>query len=317
MASPAPQTISDPSSTRVWMSRLGLALITLARYLLGAWMMPYGISKLANLQFQVSAWDYTKPIGELSGKLLTWAFLGYQPWFQFLLGTLETIPALLLMFRRTWRLGALLLFPMILNVTLMNYAMDLWDETKQNSLSMLVLNVILIACCFPAYAQFLKALFPKPKPVQRRWLRITAYVVEILLPIVGLSLFCFQFFTMVNGMMAFDFQGDRQINRAGTWSIERVTVAGHDVAAAGHLYFDFQGRCAYTADGQKMVGKFKSDRAKRTFEISGVPLDGDASAISGAYKVDGDKLLLLGTRSGREVAIVLRRSGWGKILPWK
>jgi len=315
VSAPALQPVQE--NTQGWRARVGLALLTLVRYLLGAWMLPYGISKLANFQFQVSAWDYAQPIGELSGKVLAWAFLGYQPWFQFLLGGLETAPAVLLLFRRTWRLGALLLLPMILNVTLMNYAMDLWDATKKISLSILVLNLILIACSFPAYAQFLKALFPKPKPVRRRGLRIAAYVLEILIPVAGISFMCVQFFGTVNQIMAFDFEGERQINRAGTWSVERMTVAGRDVTVAGLMYFDFRGRCAYSSDGQKTVGEYKSDRAKRTFEISGVPLGGNAGTITGTYRVDGDKLLLGGTRAGSAVEIVLKKSGWGKMLPWR
>ena len=315
MSAPALQPVQENAPG--WRSRVGLALLTLVRYLLGAWMLPYGISKLANFQFQVSAWDYAQPLGELSGKVLTWAFLGYQPWFQFLLGALETVPAVLLLFRRTWRLGALLLLPMILNVTLMNYAMDLWDATKTISLSMLMLNVILIACSFPAYAQFLKALFPNSKPVRRRGLSIAAYVLEIMIPVAGVSLFVYQFLGTATGMMAFDFEGERQINRAGTWSVERMTVAGRDVPAEGVVYFDFRGRCAYSSGGQKSLGKYTSDRAKRTFEISGVPLDGNGDQIMGTYRVDGDKLLLSGTRAGSAVEIVLKKSGWGKMLPWR
>ena len=86
---------------------------------------------------------------------------------------------------------------------------------------------------------------------------------------------------------------------------------------AGLMYFDFRGRCAYSSDGQKTVGDYKSDRAKRTFEISGVPVGGNAGTITGTYRVDGDKLLLSGTRAGRAVEIVLKKSGWGKILPWR
>jgi hypothetical protein len=96
-----------------------------------------------------------------------------------------------------------------------------------------------------------------------------------------------------------------------------MTVAGHDVAAEGLIYFDFRGRCAYSSGAQKSVGKYTSDRAKRTFDISGVPLDGDGDQIVGTYRVDGEKLLLTGTRAGRVVEIVLKRSGWGKMLPWK
>jgi hypothetical protein len=46
----------------------------------------------------------------------------YSPVFQFLLGAFETIPAVLLLFARTRLLGALLLFPVVLNVAMINNA---------------------------------------------------------------------------------------------------------------------------------------------------------------------------------------------------
>ncbi len=68
----------------VWRSRLGLAAMTVARFALAVGMMPYAISKLFNLQFEVSASSYDpEPLGAAMGTTLTWAFLGYSPAFQF------------------------------------------------------------------------------------------------------------------------------------------------------------------------------------------------------------------------------------------
>lgn len=102
-------------------SRAALAAMTVARLVLAPGMMPYGVSKLFLLQFQVAASAYAQPLGETPGTTLTWAFLGYSPVFQFLLGTFEIIPAILLLFARTRRLGALLLLPVVLNVAMFNY----------------------------------------------------------------------------------------------------------------------------------------------------------------------------------------------------
>ena len=95
--------------------------MTVARLVLALGMMPYGVSKLFLLQFQVAASAYAQPLGETPSTTLTWAFLGYSPVFQFRLGTFEIIPAVLLLFARTRRLGALLLLPVVLNVAMFNY----------------------------------------------------------------------------------------------------------------------------------------------------------------------------------------------------
>jgi len=301
----------------VWRSRILLSVQTVIRYLLAFSMMPYGISKLANLQFQVSAWDYTRPLGEINGTTLTWAFLGYSPWFQFLLGVLETVPMLLLLFRRTWRLGALLMFPMALNVALTNYAMNLWQDTKKISLELLVLDLMLLAWCVPMFWSFLQTLLTRSKPIpSRRW-RIVSNVAEIAVPAVVLSAFCFWFSGLISKTMPFDFIGNRQINHAGTWSLEHMTVSGQDVPSVseGLVYFDFQGRCFYVKGSQTLRGKYRSDRFQHTFQISDVALDGDPATFSGTYRVQGSQLLLSGERHNKSFQIMLQRSNWGPQLP--
>ena len=77
-----------------------------ARYLLGTIMLYYAIVKLVNVQFQVSPFTYTRPLDQVPGRMLAWAYLGYAPWFQRLLGVAEFTPALMLFLRRTARLAA-------------------------------------------------------------------------------------------------------------------------------------------------------------------------------------------------------------------
>ena len=118
---------------------------SLIRYYLSLSLIPYAISKIMQTQFVLlpfSHWE--QPLETLSGKNITWAFFGYSPWFQVLLGILEFLPAVLLLFRRTTFLGAILLLPMTLNVFLVNHALDLWSATKQISLTLLILNILIL-----------------------------------------------------------------------------------------------------------------------------------------------------------------------------
>ena len=123
--------------------RIGLAAMTTARIVLGLGMVPYGLNKVLDYQFQVQAWKYARPLGEASGTTLTWAFLGYHPHFQILLGILELIPAFLLFFARTRRIGALLMFPVLLNVVLINFYLSLWPTTQIISSVLLAINIFL------------------------------------------------------------------------------------------------------------------------------------------------------------------------------
>jgi len=117
----------------------------IVRYVLGAVMIVYAITKILKTQFVVipfAMWEV--PLEKVSGKTLAWAFLGHSGWFEILLGFLELIPGLLLLFRRTTLAGAILLLPVTLNVYLINVALNLWDETKLLSLVLVILNIIVL-----------------------------------------------------------------------------------------------------------------------------------------------------------------------------
>ncbi|RZK79629.1 MAG: hypothetical protein EOO92_08965 [Pedobacter sp.] len=118
----------------------------IARYLLGIGMFPYAITKILRTQLVLSgyAWAQATPLESISSMTLTWAFLGHSWWFQVLLGFCELIPALLLLFRRTSLLGAILMFPVSLNVLLINYALNLWPGTKIIAAILFTLNVIIL-----------------------------------------------------------------------------------------------------------------------------------------------------------------------------
>lgn len=117
----------------------------LIRYALAIGMIPYGISKIFKTQFVLSqSLMLPTTLERMSGKTLAWAFLGYSSWFEVLLGFLELIPALLLLFRRTALTGTILLLPITLNVYLINMALNLWDGTKVIALVLLVLNCLLL-----------------------------------------------------------------------------------------------------------------------------------------------------------------------------
>lgn len=118
----------------------------IARYVLGLGMFPYGLTKIFRTQFVLTGftWAQSQSIENMPGTTLAWAFLGHSAWFQILLGFLELIPALLLLFRRTTLLGATLMLPVTLNVWLINHALDLWMGTRLISGILLVLNILVL-----------------------------------------------------------------------------------------------------------------------------------------------------------------------------
>ena len=100
-------------------------------------MMMYGIGKI--VQFPATA-DITKKVSELSGQELMWAFYGYSKSFPVILGTLETLGAVLLLFRRTRLLSTVLLSTILINVILQ----DVIFNVNQGALIAAIIYQILI-----------------------------------------------------------------------------------------------------------------------------------------------------------------------------
>jgi len=118
---------------------------TIFSYLLGLGMLPYALTKLFRTQFIVFPFhQWSEPLKDISGITLTWAFLGYSKWFTILLGVLEFLPAILLLFRKTRLLGAIIILPVILNVFLTNIALELWQGTQIVSGFFLILNLLIL-----------------------------------------------------------------------------------------------------------------------------------------------------------------------------
>lgn len=97
------------------------ALHVLLRYSIALGLASYAMGKLYPVQFSpLTPPDLELRVGELSPMALLWTFMRYSPVYSTIAGVLEMAVVVLLCFRRTALLGALLCIPVMLNVMLMN-----------------------------------------------------------------------------------------------------------------------------------------------------------------------------------------------------
>lgn len=109
----------ENTKLRVW-------TFTTLRYALAVYLFIYGLSKVFPLQFGngLHAYTLTKTYGEASPMNLLWTFMGYSRPYTIFAGLSEVTAGLLLVFRKTTLLGALLSFGVMLNVFLLNLFYD-------------------------------------------------------------------------------------------------------------------------------------------------------------------------------------------------
>ena len=90
------------------------------RYLICLLMLIYGLVKVFQGQFYTDYYWRDLPLGKLSGMELVWSFYSYSPVYETILGLIEVSVGLLVLFKRTTKLGVLLFLPVIINLVLLN-----------------------------------------------------------------------------------------------------------------------------------------------------------------------------------------------------
>ena len=95
------------------------------RFFLAAYLFGYGFVKVFPSQFQeITASRLTQTVGDQSPMLLAWNFMGYSTVLMKLNGIAEVIAGILLLFRRTTTLGAILSACVFGFITLMDFCFN-------------------------------------------------------------------------------------------------------------------------------------------------------------------------------------------------
>ena len=155
------------------------------RFTLGGTLLGYGFSKVFPMQFpSPSLLSLTGTYGESSPMRLLWTFMGASAPYTIFGGLAEVVPGVLLLFRRTTTLGALLAAGVLLNVVLLNFCYDV--PVKLFSAHLLLVALFLL---LPDAASLWRIFFTGKSaalsglslpPWERRPLRYTALIFQLL-----------------------------------------------------------------------------------------------------------------------------------------
>ncbi|MBC9797629.1 hypothetical protein [Sinomicrobium weinanense] len=172
-----------------------VGLIIALRYYLAFSMLTYGFSKVFLIQFwDPTLFDLITPHGNSSPMGLLWKFMGNSHAYSIFTGAAEVIAGILLMFRPTVRLGALMCFGIMLNVFLLNMSYDVPVKLYSAHLVLMAAFILL------PDARNLLRFFIRNKPVapvvlkpyfQKRGWNVAGYIFKgiVLIYIIGSNLY--------------------------------------------------------------------------------------------------------------------------------
>ena len=117
-------------------------LLIALRFYVGLMLINYGLFKIFKLQFPVPGpYRLFQNYGDSSPMGLAWTFLGFSKGYNYFMGFAE-LCGILLLFRRTVVIGALITFATSLNIMAINYFFDV--PVKLLSTSLAVMSAILL-----------------------------------------------------------------------------------------------------------------------------------------------------------------------------
>lgn len=152
------------------------------RYYLASMLMLYGWIKVFPAQMPPPGPDrLLQPIGDASPMGMVWTFLGASPAYQAFGGLSELFAGVLLLFRRTALLGALISLVVMTNVAALNYFYDV--PVKLFSTHLVLLSLVLMVPDLPRLGALLFFHLPtqprplRPYPWARTWQKALAVVI--------------------------------------------------------------------------------------------------------------------------------------------
>lgn len=159
------------------------------RYCIACNIIAFGWKKFYGLQFIVPTEISSMPMNQQTGEWLTWFYFGYSHAFGIIIAVIQIVGGYLLLFRKTLLIGAIILFSLLLNLTLINifYQMNAGALMQSVLLTIGVLFLILLDYD-RLIAFFLKTKSNLPSPnfrssILKNILRLSAIVLSLLFTI--------------------------------------------------------------------------------------------------------------------------------------
>ena len=121
-------------------------LYSIIRYCIAFNIAAFGWKKFYGLQFIVPTEIANMPMYQQTGEWLTWFYFGYSHTFGIIIAVIQIIGGYLLLFRKTLLIGAIILFSLLFNLTLINifYQMNAGALLQSVLLTIGVLFLILL-----------------------------------------------------------------------------------------------------------------------------------------------------------------------------
>lgn len=177
-------SVSD--SRRSNYNKLLYWLTVIARYYVAITMVTYGMVKVIKLQFPAPSLNrLLEPYGDSSPMGLAWTYMGFSTGFNYFTGFAELSCGILLLFRKTSTLGAVVGLVVAGNIMAINYCFDVPVKLLSTALVVMCLFMLIKDAARLINFFFLNKIAApanlSPHRFAKRWKNITLITIKVLL----------------------------------------------------------------------------------------------------------------------------------------
>jgi uncharacterized membrane protein YphA (DoxX/SURF4 family) len=248
--------------------RLAAGALVTMRYLVGFAMLSYGLDKVLKLQFpDLRPSELDARVGEMSPMGLAWTFMGYSTPYTVFAGLAETIGGVLVLWRRTATIGAVVIVAVMTNVVMLNFCYDI--PVKLYSARLLVMAIVIAA---PSARRLIAAAMgravaevPARERMSPRWER--ARQLARIAMLAGFAWSIYQLLESAGG------RNDQVHELRGVWAVDSFVADGMEHSLATDpdrwqkILFNPRGLYIVPMSGERTSFKLGVDAARRTLTL--------------------------------------------------
>lgn len=290
------------------------------RYLLGLFMIFYGISKIFGNFFDYQLFALDSRLVDVSEFELAWYFFGKNRWQELFIGIMEFVPGVLLLSRRTYYPASIILLPVAAQVFILNLFFKIGGVTFPAAIILLACNLYIIYSQKEKIIQFFRSLsYASEVNIGNK----TRRLIKVLR---GMGLFLALGIVLINVKPLFKSEYQKKYSKlVGVYTLQRVLKnnvtynPANDSLYYKNLYIEKQSRWNMLRRGNNATDAFnlylnpKNDSITIYINKGGAGDQPDildsATALTGVYKVDRNTLTIKGVYLHDTVQLLYTKQG--------
>jgi len=161
----------------------------LCKYYIAYYMFSYAFAKILKTQFgfgPVYSADYN--VSDYNGFMLTWYYFGFSRTYGLIIASCQILAGILIIFRKTERIGTVLLLSFMVNIVLINIFYEIAPSAMQMSITLTVLGLFLLVSDWHGFQNyFFRTLdkntssISKPIKISKKYFWLPFLIIPILL----------------------------------------------------------------------------------------------------------------------------------------